>query len=309
MHTAVNVRFPSLQSRTLMGGRSRSYGACASGLPLSLKSMSNGRARYSIGRREFTVDDGGYLLVNRDQSYSIEIASPTTVESFIVWFPDGWAEEIERSLTEKEAALLAEPAIKFRGRAHFFERYTRYDAQVRASVRRLHAAYRARTVLSSSWLEEQLRDLLVQLLQGEKSLQDEVGRLAARRAATREELWKRVNLARDFIHARCDTELSLTDIAEAAALSPYHLLRTFKAAFGLTPHVWLTRCRMERVRYFLARTNLSITEICFACGYESVGSFTTRFRELTGCSPAAWRRQNGAQASIRNFREVASRKI
>src|SRR5438132_9966886 len=71
-----------------MSGRAFSYFADTPGLPLSLKCMANGRALYKFGRAEVAVDDGGYLILNDRQPYSIEIASPTQVETFVLWFPE-----------------------------------------------------------------------------------------------------------------------------------------------------------------------------------------------------------------------------
>src|SRR5947209_6506086 len=85
--------FSSLQRSVFTSGRGFSYFAETPGLPLSLKCMSNGRALYRFDHREVAVDDGGYLILNRNQPYSIEIASPTQVETFVLWFPAGWAEE------------------------------------------------------------------------------------------------------------------------------------------------------------------------------------------------------------------------
>ena len=70
-----------------MSGRGFSYFAETPGLPLSLKCMFNGRALYKFGRSEVAVDDLGYLILNDQQPYSIEIASPTRVETFVLWFP------------------------------------------------------------------------------------------------------------------------------------------------------------------------------------------------------------------------------
>ncbi len=77
----------SLAERTLTLGRGHRYLAVTDGMPLSLKSVFNGRARYTFDRRECTVDDGGWLVLNDGQPHSIEIASITRVETFIVWFP------------------------------------------------------------------------------------------------------------------------------------------------------------------------------------------------------------------------------
>src|SRR5438046_9602669 len=86
----------SLQRSVFMSGRGFSYFAETPGLPLTLKCMANGRARYKFGRAEVAADDGGYLTLNDRQPYSTEIASPTQLETFVLWFPDGMAEAVSR---------------------------------------------------------------------------------------------------------------------------------------------------------------------------------------------------------------------
>src|SRR6202030_1409386 len=120
----------SLQRSVFMSGRGFSYFAQTPGLPLSLKCMFNGRALYKIDRGEFMVDDGGYLILNNGQPYSIEIASPTRVETFVLWFPNGWVEEVLRSSTLPNEWLLAEPSDTGNASASFFERYTPHDGTV-----------------------------------------------------------------------------------------------------------------------------------------------------------------------------------
>jgi AraC family transcriptional regulator len=294
----------SLQARALMRGRGERYWAKTEGLPLSLKCMSNGRARYTVGRNEFSVDDGGWLIVNENQPYTIEIASPTPVETFIVWFPRGWAEEVWRSSTTSVARLLAVPC-EAGAATGFFERYTPNENAVAPLARMVRAAMQQRELLDASWLEEKLRLLLARMLGVQRNLRCTIARLPPVRAATRDELWRRLNRARDFIHARCDSALTLSDAAQVAAMSPYHFLRTFKTAFGVTPHEWLAACRVERAKFLLARTDLPVTEVCFAIGYEGLGSFSAWFLRHARCSPRAWRQSYGRRAAIRNFREVS----
>src|SRR5437763_3031512 len=133
----------SLQRSVFMSGRGFSYFAETPGLPLSLKCMANGRALYKFGRAEVAVDDGGYLILNDRQPYSIEIASPTQVETFVLWFPDGWAEEVLRGFNETPEMLMAKSPAESGMRASFFERYTPHDRIVSPKVHALRAAFKS----------------------------------------------------------------------------------------------------------------------------------------------------------------------
>jgi AraC-like DNA-binding protein len=105
-----------------------------------------------------------------------------------------------------------------------------------------------------------------------------------------DETFARLCRSRDFLAASLDRRVLLEDAAGAACLSPFHYHRMFARAFGETPHDFLRRVRIDRARQLLARDHLPVTEVCLSVGYESLGSFSTLFRSLVGCSPAEYRR-------------------
>ena len=169
-----------------MSGRGFSYFAQTPGLPLSLKSMSNGRALYQFDRNQVAVDDAGYLILNNRQPYSIEIASPTAVETFVLWFPDGWAEDVLRSASEPAERLMAHPVNNGSPAALFFSRYTPHDRTVSPKIRALRVAFKGDAVIDDGWLEERLRELLASMLANQNAVKREVIGLPATRASTRE---------------------------------------------------------------------------------------------------------------------------
>ena len=105
-----------------------------------------------------------------------------------------------------------------------------------------------------------------------------------------DDLFRRLCRSREYLAAGLDQPLRLADAAREACLSPFHYHRLFAHTFGETPHEFLTKRRIDRARYLLARDRLPVTEICFAAGYESLGSFSTLFRTMVGYSPSVYRR-------------------
>ncbi len=86
-----------------------------------------------------------------------------------------------------------------------------------------------------------------------------------------------------------DGPLSLEEMSEVAYLSPYHFARTFRKITGVAPGEFMTSLRVERAKRLLLKTDLNVGEVCFEVGYNSLGTFTTRFTRLVGLSPSRLR--------------------
>ena len=97
--------------------------------------------------------------------------------------------------------------------------------------------------------------------------------------------------ARDHADLHYTEPLDLETLAEIAGLSKFHFQRLFKATYGRTPARYLTERRVERAQDLLRATNLTVTEVCHAVGFSSLGSFSSRFRELVGETPSEFQRR------------------
>ena len=97
--------------------------------------------------------------------------------------------------------------------------------------------------------------------------------------------------ARDFADRHYAEPMSLGEIAGVAGLSKYHFLRLFRATYGITPMEYVSQRRIERAQDLLRATNLTVTEVCFAVGFSSLGSFSSRFRQLVGESASVFQRR------------------
>jgi len=98
-----------------------------------------------------------------------------------------------------------------------------------------------------------------------------------------------IRLARRVLDQNYRTPITIDDVSREVALSPFHLIRTFRLIYKQTPHQYLVERRIAEAKDLLRNTDLSITEICMAVGYESLGSFSTLFRKVAGLSPSAYR--------------------
>jgi len=107
-------------------------------------------------------------------------------------------------------------------------------------------------------------------------------------ARTSEGLLVHLRRARDLADRHYSEPLDLSTLAAEAGVSKYHFLRCFADTYGKTPAVYLAERRIERAQDLLRATNLTVTEICFLVGYNSLGSFSAKFRNAVGVSPSEY---------------------
>jgi AraC-like DNA-binding protein len=106
-----------------------------------------------------------------------------------------------------------------------------------------------------------------------------------------DDLLAHLRRARDYADRSYAEPLSLEEMAAVACLSKYHFARMFKATYGVAPMEHVSERRIERAQDLLRATNLTVTEVCFAVGYSSLGSFSSRFHALVGESPSDFQRR------------------
>jgi len=105
------------------------------------------------------------------------------------------------------------------------------------------------------------------------------------------DIHERLCRARKFIDDSYNLPLNLAAISKEACLSPYHFLRLFRDAFDTTPHQYLIHRRIEKAKELLRARSLSVTDVCFEVGFESLGSFSSLFRKCVGHAPINYRRR------------------
>ncbi|WP_144137685.1 helix-turn-helix transcriptional regulator [Paraburkholderia sp. BCC1884] len=115
-------------------------------------------------------------------------------------------------------------------------------------------------------------------------------------------LLRRLLRARDRMDAASHEAWPVERLAEVSGVSAAHFARSFKRAFGIPPHRYLLTRRIEQATTLLRDTELSITEIAFTTGWESLGTFGRIFRDITGHSPGAMRRE--VQAAMHQLDQV-----
>jgi len=106
-----------------------------------------------------------------------------------------------------------------------------------------------------------------------------------------------------LMRSRFQDPLTLPEIANSVQLSPFHFNRIFRSITGMPPSIYLAALRIEQAKKLLLRTNLSVTSICFDVGYNSLGTFTTRFTRFVGTTPSHLRQLGQSEQLRALFRD------
>ena len=277
-----DARSPS--AITVLNGKARRHWITDATGAFSIKWMPRGRAVYRSEGASHFLSGAHAVILNQAQPYELEFLEPTGAESFCVFVSDDLVESAWRDIAEPEA--LDDEALA--GRIpQFPDLVFRPPQAISSSLAQLRDDFCCGDPSGLS-AEERMLGLVRELVAAAQGHRRLAGRLPAAKASTRRLLAARVERARELIESS-DATPTLDALAQAAAVSKFHLLRLFTAAFGCTPSAYASRRRVERGRRLLEATSMTVAAIGEALGYESTGAFIRAFRRHFGVTPSAIR--------------------
>lgn len=228
-----------------------------------------------------------FLLLPEGEEYAFTIDSPTPSRTFCPVFRRGLIEGAQHAASSTHQVLLdephASPSFDFRPR-----RESRSGVVGRAVLSLASAFDRRASPETLGWLFEDLAAAFALSVMEHARAPE---KLAGVRAATRQEIHRRLSAAREAVEDQLEAAWDLTAMARAGCMAPHHFHRCFRQAYGETPRDWLARRRGERAFALLQTTFMSVTEVCMAVGYCSLGSFSAAFSRRFGKSPSAFARE------------------
>jgi AraC family transcriptional regulator len=262
--------------------------------PLSIKSVIRGEVDWIVDGRHLRVDSNTFLLLEDGQRYSMDVDSIRPVETCCVFFQHGFVETVAHDATTPlknslDSPQRAAPRLEGLSRLHF-----QPNGPILPQMWSLAA--RCAMELQPSGFEEDFLTLSEKILMLYREIKSQFLRVPAAKLSTREELFRRLQIAREYLHGSLDDRVSLADVSREACVSPYHLHRAFRRVFRLTPHAYLTKLRLEKARTLL-QSGHSALETTVALGFTSPSAFTRLFRSHYGVPPSQ-------HSKIRNIRQA-----
>jgi AraC-like DNA-binding protein len=190
---------------------------------------------------------------------------------------------VARTISSNEKALLDNlPGTDMQ--VHFFEHLHRQPSLLSKYLQHIACQMAASGRDDQACPHHLFYTLAEQLFRVQGQTQRQINGINARNTPTKQELYRRVLAARDFMLDQWEAPLTLEEVARHACLSPYHFHRTFREAFGESPMQCFKKMKMEKAKGLLVSESVSATAL--RCGFADVYSFSKAFKRVWGVSPS-----------------------
>ena len=260
---------------------------------LSIKLAHKGDEHYFIKNQRLSISPGEYLLVNRHQSFDCYLNASQPVEAFCLYLSKNTILDTIKVLQSSEHQLLEHWGEHPQKEPQFLEKVYRTDEDELGQY-----LEQIRPLLVHNQLDDLdnfFYTLAEKLLISQSRINQQVNNINAARRSTREELFRRLSYAKAYIHDNFQKDIQLEELSKAATLSKYHLLRTYREAFGITPYRQVLDLRLQHATQRLGYDE-TLEDIALSLGFSDRRSFTKAFKKRYGCAPSLFRNQLSSQA-------------
>jgi AraC family transcriptional regulator len=256
----------------------------------TLKFVFKGSEDCEVGKRRLSIYPDTFAIFNEGSSYWSKIDSITPVNTFSVSFGHQFIRDFHDSYCNNNEQQLAGKAST--STPCFIESLYPFVGDMRFNVMHLKKQI-VNDKTDEMLINEYMHHCLLNYYRVFNSeYTEKLNKLSFTKANTREEILKRLTLAKEFISSNFNHKLTLEDIAEQACLSVNHLLRTFKEAYNQSPYQFLMAVRLKRAKHFLQTTNYPLNEIVNLIGFECTSSFIRLFKSTYHTTPFKFKKDS-----------------
>lgn len=256
----------------------------------SIKTVFSGNRTFNIGKRQLNIYPDNFIAINKGTTYSSKIDSSVPVSNLSISFSPAFLSDFYRSQKDIHKELLDEPFKNdVISESVFMETIYPFSGDMKYNI--MHLKQHLEEGTSDDLLiNEYLHHCLINYNKVyNKEVVDKSAKLNFLNSSTKVEILRRLTLAKEYIISNYNKHIDLEDIAQNACLSVNHLLRTFKQAYGQSPHQYLIKVRLNRSKYLLKNSDYTINEIVEIIGFECPSSFIRLFKNINKVTPGRYR--------------------
>ena len=252
----------------------------------SIRFVFSGNETCAIGRRQLSLHTDSFIMLNKGTLFTSSNDPRLPVNVLSIEFDEEYLNEFTiKFFKGKKGGLFDTEHAAYQLRETIYP----LKADLKLNISRL------KNFIEDEHTDEALiNELLQRTLQNCCRIYNEEITLKAKKlnflnVNTRVEILRRLNLAKEYLYANYDKNVSLESLANYACLSVNHLLRTFKLAYNQSPHQYLIQIRLQRAQLLLAKTEYPVYEIVNMVGFKCTSSFIRLFRNRYQTTPLKYR--------------------
>jgi AraC family transcriptional regulator len=252
-----------------------------------IKYVMEGVEKYTLNGQNYTLGAGQYLLSNATHEGHIEVESKTPVTGVCI--------NIEPAVLSEVIASHRIPDTPFSDKSlgQFFHTDQFLEQIYASKSTNLGEILRGVSLTLKNNLEDKITlDKAFFYTLSEKIIADQIPvfkqlqKIPSLKSSTKKDLFRRISKGKDFIDNSFSSPLTIEAVAKAACMSEYHFSRLFKASFGLSPHQYILKKRLEYGFSILLQDKYAVSNAAFESGFSDIYSFSKAFKKYFGCAPS-----------------------
>jgi AraC family transcriptional regulator len=276
-----NSSHPGLQNEVINARTMSRYQYPNHTTPFLFIANFNGTGYYQVNSRHVSINDRLFYFLNAGDKVEINFKNQKPLETLLILFSEefinGWADykrtSISRMLANGVTSRISDwaiPNIPFE-----------YNPVIINQLK----------IVKACDAQQDLDNALFELLESfwilKEGSKDNLKNIAAKRKSTREEIYRRLVVAKIFMHDNFADSPTVAEIAAEACLDKFHFLKLFKNLHGITPHQYLVKLKLQHAYDLLATGRFTVMEACQQVGFVSQGTFANLFKKYYNVPPSA----------------------
>lgn len=281
------VRELSNRNKIISENTCKSFYKPSENTAYTIKFVFAGMENCTINMRNISIFPDSFAVLNKGTDYNTTIDSITPVNTLSVSFDENFVKDFNNTCLLDSDSLLdgkSQTVPLFMETLYPFMGDMRYNIiHLKKQIEKGHD--------NEMLINEYLHHCLLNYYNiYRREVSQKIQCLSFIKTKTKEEILKRLMLAKEYINSSFNKNILLEDVSAYCCLSINHLLRTFKEAYGISPYQYLMQLRLNRAKHLLTTTDYSLSEIVGLVGLENTSSFIRLFKDNTQITPSKFRK-------------------